>query len=277
MQQQTLTTTLTPPPGAAVAADPSVFVNLYQDEPPRSTRRVSMAGIYRMWLRALDDIAGGLYRPQGCPIEFEGKITRIWFDFYALPSAVDLPYELSASIGSIGPAEIVSLPRQRELVFAMTDHYDLDFCPISATINWQTPCYLPGCITTVPPALRLVDNRIVLSREVFGVAWISARAYARKYRLMIEIERGDNRLTGLAPVITAAWRDTEGTWQTKQLELIVPECVEHALQLCAGDGGVIFCPPQVPLPWVAYYSTCDCSLVDVRPQDVENWCKKRNA
>jgi len=277
-----LSLNLTPASGAA-STGLAPFVNLEQIGAPRWQRQVTIPDIYRMWFRALSDIAAGHYKASGCPVSFQRREKKntetgetetvmyadIWLDFYALPSAEDLDYELSTNIGEIGTPEIVELPRERDIVFEMVDYYDLDFLPLSGGLEWDSACYIEDGATIPRPPLQLNSPRIVLPEKLFGVARLTAVGYARKYRLNISLEKGSASITNLEPIITAAWAGG-----TRQLELVVPECVRHALKLCSGDIGSFCVDDQVPQT-IVYVSGCDGSTLDVRLDDPESWCKER--
>ncbi|MBU1140876.1 MAG: hypothetical protein KKA76_18020 [Proteobacteria bacterium] len=270
--QNSLSVSLTP--AAAGTDDVGRFVTLEQVAQPISTEYADLYSIYRMFLRAIDGIPAHIYKPQDCPIGFEGELVHIWLDFYVMPSSMDLKYELSASIGDIGVAEIVELPRERDIVFAMTDFYDLGFFPLAADLAWQTGCYTKDGMEVGNPPLILSGSRITLPQDLFGVARMEALAWAKLHRLHISIDKAGNRVSNLkSPVVTAAWRNSDGEYVTEQLELIVPACVTMALSLCDGDGANTYCSAGNALPVTVYYSTCDGSVVSVRPgADPESWC-----
>lgn len=249
------------------------FVGLEQVAAPLEQQYVSIAAVYRMWLRALSGFPAGLYRPQGCPLEFSSEgVAHTWLDFYALPSHPDLQFTLSSNIGDISTAIVTSLPRQRDIIFEMSDFAVLDFYINSATLHWDTPCYLPDGGTTPAPQPTIDETSIRLPQAVFGVARLNAVAYALRYRLDIYIEKGENRITNLEPIITAAWTGTDGKTQTEQLSLEVPDCVKHGLELC--DGDLLRCihyKLKYPPPTI-HVSTCDGSVLRIRRGDPEEWC-----
>lgn len=258
-------------PGAMVDELPR-FVTLEPVIPVETVSQATLVDIYRMFLRAQAGIPASTYRGDGCPIVFDGDLVRITLDFFAWPSAQDLAFELSSSIGDIGVAEIIELPRERDILFDMTDHHDLDFRALSVNLSWQTPCITVDGVSIAQPPLVIAGHRIALPMELFGVARLVATAWGHKYRLTIEVEKGDNRLTGLAPVVTAAWQDAEGKTETEQLELALPPCVEFALALCDGDLGNTYCSNR-QRSINAYFSSCTSKLIAVIPgPDPESYC-----
>lgn len=107
----------------------------------------------------------------------------------------------------------------------------------------------------------------MLPVELFGVARLQAQAWGHKYQLTFTVDKGDNRLTELAPVITAVWPGGD-----QQLELPVPPCVAFALALCDGDIGNTYCS-HGRRGVIAYYSTCTGKVITVVPgPDPESYC-----
>lgn len=266
----TLSTQLSP--ASSVSSAGLAFVTMEAVAPAEQVNSAALYDIYRMFLRAQAGIPASTYKGNGCPIEFDGDLVRIELEFYAWPSAQDLRFELAASIGDIGTPEIIELPRERDIVFGMTDHHDLDFLPLSASLSWQTPCYTKDWVTVGLPRLVLEDSRIMLPQELFGVARLQADAWGHKYSLTITVDKGDNRLTGLVPVITAVWQDSNGVAGSAQLELQLPPCVEFALSLCDGDLGNTYCS-HAKRGVNCYYSTCSGKVIAIVPgPDPESYC-----
>lgn len=256
---------------AAVDNQPR-FVTLEPVIPVETVSQATLVDIYRMFLRAQAGIPASTYREDGCPIVFDGDFVRITLDFFAWPSAQALAFELGASIGEIGTAEIVEVERERDILFDLKNYYDLDFLALSASLFWQTPCYTSAGLQVANPPLVLGGSRIALPQDLFGVARLQAVAWGHKYRLTIVVEKGDNRLTGLEPVVTAAWKDADGKTETEQLELTLPPCVEFALALCDGDLSNTYCSHRQRLI-NAYYSTCTGKVIAVIPgSDPESYC-----
>lgn len=254
------------------------FVTLEQVAVPASTSLLQLATLYRLWYRALlDGHSARLYRPAGCPVSFDGGEVTIWLDFYVWPSSMDLRFELSPSIGSIGPAEIVELPRERDIIVELTDRVELDFLPVAEPVlGWQTPCFAVDGSELPAQVLQCNETVILLPQQLFGVARLVATAWGHRYRLTITIEKDDNRVELESPVITAAWRNAGGEYLTNQLELTVPECVQTALGLCGG-GRSHFCAARKQtedLPVNVYYSTCTGEILDIRAgDDPEGYCR----
>lgn len=259
-------------PVSTVSASWLAFVTLEPVVPAEQVSSATLYDIYRMFLRAQDGIPASTYKAYGCPIEFDGDLVRIELEFYAWPSAKDLRFQLAASIGDIGTPEIIELPRERDLVFGMTDQYDLDFLPLAASLSWQTPCYARYWSPVASPQLALENSRILLPQEIFGVARLQADAWGHKYKLTITVDKADNRLTGLVPVITAVWKESNGEAGSAQVELQLPPCVEFALSLCDGDLGNTYCS-HVKREMKAYYSICTGDVISVVPgPDPESYC-----
>lgn len=270
-----LSTTL----AAASAVTDNSFVTLEQPAAPVSTDLLRIETLYRMWYRAiLDGHSAQLLRPAGCPVSFFDGAAIVELDFYALPSSADLRFELGSSIGTIGPAQIVELPRARDLIVPLVDTVELDFLPVSdPQLFWQTPCYAADGSELAEQELRVIGTTIRFAQQLFGVARMAATAWGHKHRLTVVIDKGDNRITLEPPVITVAWRNTAGETVTSQLELQVPECVQAALAICDGDGQSrsSFCAQkQDEISTVnVYYSTCTGEILSIRNgSDPEGFC-----
>ncbi len=249
------------------------FVTLENIEEPESYKYIKLVEIYRMWRRIRDGIPASGYRPNNCPIGFDGDFIRIWLDFYVMPSTPDLEFSLNTTIGEISDPKIIDLPRELDILFGLTDHYDLNFYPTSSSLFWQTGCWDINCESVAPPPLTQIDYRISIGRDLFGVARFGGTAYCEERRLNIVLEKGDNAISGFQPVVTASWRNLKGGLETKQLDIYVPDCVRYALELCEGEGGDTYCKGGDPAPISLYVSACDGSLLDSRPgEDTEGWC-----
>lgn len=262
---------------ASAASSDSNFVTMEQAEVPTTTSLLQLATLYRLWYRALlDGHSARLYRPAGCPVSFEDGAVTIWLDFYVWPSSKDLRVELASSIGTIGPAEIVELPRERDIIVELTDRVDLEFLPVFLPVmTWQTPCFTADGSELEPPELQCLETAIILPQELFGVARMTATVWGYKYRLAINLDKSDNRVELEPPVITAVWRNGSGEYQARQLELTVPDCVQTALGLCGG-GRSHFCGARKhteDIPVNVYYSTCSGEILAIRPgEDPEGFC-----
>lgn len=263
------------PVGTAAAAESSRFVTLAPVVQAEQVSAAALYDVYRMFLRARSGIPASTYKPDGCPVEFDGDLVRISLDFFAWPSARDLQFELASSvekIAEISVPEIVEEEREQEIIFGLTDHYDLDFLALQASLAWETGCYLSDGSMVSRPHLALDGSRIVLPRELFGVARLQALAWGHRYTLMITVDKGDNRITGLAPVVTASWKNSQGETVTEQLEIPIPPCVEFALSLCDGDLGNSYCS-HAKREINAYFSTCTGKVIALIPgPDPEAYC-----
>ena len=254
------------------AAEPVMFVTLEQEDIPPEQKYIARADIYRMFQRAIDGLSAHKYKPGDCPVIFDGDFVKFWYDFYAMPSSKDLAYGISVSIGEIGEIKVEELTRGEDIIFEMTDNYQLDFLPTIADLQWQTGCWKRGGEEVPPPELNIDGTLIDIGQELFGVARFVGKAFARKYRLNVVIEKGDNAISGIDPVVIASWYGVDGV-ETEELQLETPECVKFALSLCDGDAGDYWCDNSKPTWPVLYYSTCDGSIITTREgEDVEGWC-----
>lgn len=260
---------------AASGNEQATFVTLEPAYDVQEASQATLYDIYRMFLRAQAGIPAATYKKEGCPVEFDGDLVRIELSFFAWPSSQDLPFELSCSLedmATISVPEVVEQGKERDVIFEMTDHYELDFFALAAALSWQSGCYTQEGVGITPPALVLTGSTIAMPQELFGVARLQALAWGHKYTLTITVDKGDSRLAGLLPVLTAAWKNSKGETETEQLELQLPPCVEFALALCAGDLGNTYCS-HGKRSMTAYYSTCTAKVITVVPgPDPESYC-----
>jgi len=233
---------------------------------------INLSDIYKMWLGALAGVPASHYKNIDCPLSFADGIATVWFDFIAYPVPGALDYKLSPSIGTIEGPDIVDVPKSHDIIYQMKNVYDLEYSPLSYMDDWQTKCYFQGGGVKDSQQITRVNNVLTVARPCFAVIRIDSIALAHKYRLTIEFEKNDNRINGLSPVITASWVN-EAKTATKQLNLVVPKCVEFGLSLCAGDFNDRICQPNGGKPFV-FYSVCDASYLGTRKNNKESWCGK---
>ncbi|MCA1807443.1 MAG: hypothetical protein LC687_06325, partial [Actinobacteria bacterium] len=118
-----------------------VFVHLEQEELPGNTERVSISTMERLYERALQGMSAASYRAPYCPIVNDGDDFTIWLDFYAFPSSEDLEYTIKSDIGELSSKIVTSVRKQTEVIFGLTDYYDIEHLPLEAAARWETPCY----------------------------------------------------------------------------------------------------------------------------------------
>lgn len=271
-----------PTGGGSGSRTPGVFVHLEQANLPGTTKRLSEAVLRRLYERALQGMSTASYRPPHCPVVNAGDNFVVWLDFYAYPSSKDLEYTIKSDVGRLSTKVYAHVPKSEQIIFGMTDYYGLDYLPLQVSAaRWETPCYTYDSEPTSRPHLEVEGTGISLSEIVFGVAWLSSRAFAHKYRLILttSVAKGE-RTINMTPTITVTWYDG-GELMTEQLQLEVPDCVKAALERCEdgdgdGDGGeeLIVCKKGYPngKHYTIYYSSCDGSILDEVHNDPETMC-----
>ena len=226
MTQDTTTRSVTSSLVPTTIVDPELlepFVHLENIEEPEYYKYITLAEIYRLWQRMRDGYSAQGYRPNDCPVYFEEGFIYIELSFYALPSTPELEYDLSVTIGDISDPEVIALERELDILFPLDDHYDLEFYPNTTELEWNTGCWNFFCEEVDPPDIEQIDYRLYIGEKLFGVARFDGTAYCREYKLNLVLEKGDNRITGLQPVITASWRNLEGK----------TDCWKHSVLKCA--------------------------------------------
>lgn len=186
----------------------SCWVRLEQIMPDEAKQMASVADIYNMWTAAASGRSAVALRPEGCPVEFDGKITRVFLGFYVWPSQPNLQYTLTVAMGRIGHPRLVRKTRSFSAIIDRADRYALPHYMRSVTVQWETPAYTPAGELILPaPQPRLVDGIwLVWDEPVFGAVRITGVAIGAAIVLEMEFERG---------IVTRPLReDEEQQWHT---------------------------------------------------------------
>lgn len=186
----------------------SCWVRLEQIMPDEAKSKAAVADIYNLWLAAATGRSAVRLRPDNCPVEFDGSITRVFLGFYLWPSRPDLQYSLSVALGRVGIARQVRPQRSFSAIVDNASRYALPYYMESVTVIWETPAYTPSGEQILPaPQPLLVDGIwLVWDREVFGAIRVDGLAVGSAIVIEMEFER---------QVITRHLReDEEQQWHT---------------------------------------------------------------
>lgn len=163
------------------------FVHLEQIKQPKSAETATMTDISMMIARARTGLSARTYKPENCAGAISGDTISVWFDFYVWPSAENLPYALTSSLGNISQPKIIHKQTQFSVTFELSDKVELDFImdDFDFSYTWETDCYNSrGVRLDKPPELVLENyHTIRASRPVFGVARISGRKRGSEFTL----------------------------------------------------------------------------------------------
>lgn len=276
----------------AVAQASAPWVRLEQILPAKTARYANLADVYQAWTYAATGKSNRAVRPRGCPVEFDGSIVRFFIGFYAWPSNPELPYQLTSTLGEVGPQQLARLPREFSAFANNTRIIDLECWMEDVTVAWETPVWDRYGSRIAVPKITNHSTYLEFDRECFGALRIKGRAVGGYHVLTVEIDKeiwdepeaprpeqqqGDitfinqlyhnttnsNKIGRIEPVITATWQAAENIAAADQLKLEVPQCVLDVLAYCPGN-------PLYLLNWCetisktqVYYSACDGAILKV--------------
>jgi hypothetical protein len=239
-------------------------VSLEQVIPASARRKASVQDVYQSWWAAVYGQSSWATRWEACPAEIQGSIVRFFLGFYAWPQPRNLHYRLETNIGTLGPKRLVAAQRSWSAWLANSRETILPYAMSGVSVIWETPCYSRYGERIARPGWVQTDNKIIFDYEVFGGVRISGTAHGHHYVLTVEIdkanppeppapegpsdplfeyvgvltappENGQNRITGIKPIISVYWDDGEdgmGGATGSSLDLAVPECVTELLDYC---------------------------------------------
>jgi hypothetical protein len=169
----------------------SCWVRLEQITPAEAKTKAAVVDIYNLWLAAATGKSAVRLRPDNCPVEFDGSITRVFLGFYIWPSRPALPYTLTVALGRLGTTSVVRPRRSFSAIIDNASRYALPYFMESVTVIWETPAWSPfGEQFLPPPAPRLVDGIwLVWDEEVFGAFRVDGIAVGASLVLEMEFTR----------------------------------------------------------------------------------------
>jgi len=283
----------------------NLWVRLEQIVPAKTQRYASLADLYRSWMYAASGKSASRVRMSGCPVEFDGTVVRFFLGFYAWPSDPELPYQLTTTIGQVGPQQLVELPREFSAFANNATIIDLECYMVDVTVVWETPVYDRYGEQIEEPEVVNMGNHLKLSHEIFGALRISGKAVGGYHVLAVEVDKGlwnepnapapeqvqgdktfinqlpenttnSNKISNIEATVTAFWLGVKNNnTDTDQLRLEVPQCVLDILNWCPGN-------PLFVLDWChevsstqVYYSTCTGEVLKVcNGLDPQRYCTR---
>lgn len=202
----------------------SCWVRLEQIMPDEAKSKAAVADIYNLWLAAATGRSAVRLRPDNCPVEFDGSVTRVFLGFYIWPSRPDLQYALTVALGRLGDTSQVRPRRSFSAIVDNASRYALPYYMQSVTVTWETPAWNPLGERLLPaPPPRLIDGIwLVWDEEVFGAIRVEGTAVGASLVLEMEFTR---------EVISRPLRpDEEQQWHTgPHGELILTPTPENTL------------------------------------------------
>lgn len=288
----------------SISSGAADWVRLEQIVPAKTGKYASLTDVYRAWNLAASGISPRVDRANGCPVEFDGDIIRVFLGFYAWPSRPDLEYQLSTTIGTIGQAQIIRLPREFSAFANNTTAIDLHCYMEDVVVAWESPVFNRYGEEIPPPAIINHNTWLELSAEAFGAMRIKGNAVGGYYILTIDINKkqwddpeipppsqvnGDityvnplpynrtnaDKITGLSATITATWIASDNTAATDQLPLEIPQCVLDVLAFCPGNPGYNLDWCEDVSTTIVYFSACTGEILKIcEGLDPHSYCTR---
>lgn len=249
---------------------PSTWLHLAQEYFSEINQDANLYDIAQMYVRARSGLSAKTYHKTDCPVLITSKDSAIvTLTFYVWPSRIDLPYTLTAGLGTISPPLRVSKPKEFDVLVPMSDKAELEYLLNDAQFSWQTPAInkFGGVISA--PIFAVVNGQLQLSESVFVVLRCRGEAQGYKHSVSMQINgTGENKITNLHNSIIAAWVDDSGKTVTETLDLKIPDCVADALEQCPDGpwqavGNTTFDEEGLDIATV-YYSDCDGDFLGVK-------------
>ena len=277
---QNLAITLNPSAGAEQAG--SEWVHLEQAGLPELDQWANFADAVQMRARAMSGLSAWSYIKDSCPLTINDDGTvDVALDFYSFPSAMDLNYRVTASIGTLGEWIRVELEKEIDVIFEGR-RVELPWVASMASVEWISPCFRRDGSQIARPHITIEDAALsIASDEVaFGVARLKCLAHGFLHTTVIRLvkqtteqdEDGSLNVTGfkienLTCSAIAAWGGggEDGEGGVEKLDLKIPKCVEDYLTTCPDGevkGGTKKGDDEDAGP-VVYYSTCTGSVLAV--------------
>jgi len=285
-------------------ADSTARVRLEQIVPAETSKFANVRDLYQAWLLAASGQPARLYRAGGCPIEFEGSTVRFFLGFYAWPSDPALPYNLTASLGQLGPGQRVEMAREYSEFVDNASIVALPFFMEDITATWETPTYTRYGERIPPPAISAAGIEAEFAREVFGAVRIAGTAIGDYHVVTVEVDktawkeegqeppapsRGDvvivtdltpeklnaDKIANIEITVTVTWEQPDGTLGTDQLRLEIPQCVLDVLSFCPGGAPYYLLWCEKSSDRQVYYSGCTGEVISVRDGvNEKSYCSK---
>jgi hypothetical protein len=267
----------------------SPWVQLEQIVPKNLARYASIKDLYDLWLAAKTGSSAQLIRSDVCPVEIEGRVIRLWIDFYVWLSNPENSYSLSAGVGTFGDKVHANTHKAFSLIVDNTREIALPYYFADGVlVTWESDTFDKIGNQIFNVGMSVVDGCwLQLSEEVFGVVRVSGNAVGYKERLTIEVDKGEDpedghwieyTLTDFNVDITVTTDEDEEVMHLTDATL--PECVNTLLTMCPIQENINMCDvfAQAGLLgnlMIVYYNSCTGEVIHVELSDLRNsnYCK----
>ncbi len=247
-----------------------IWLTLKQTGKPKRSNDANFSDITRMIARAMSGLSAGTYISPACPISISRNTITIQLGLVVRVSAMNLEYTLASSLGELSDRKYINSSFSKNIVFRMTDTFQLPYEIKDYSYEWETPCYNSMGERVNDPTVTIIGSIITLSEVVFGVLRLNGAALEQQYTLLLKFPVSDAAKVKFTKVtITAKYIDETGQEQTILKDMDLPICAVAALSVCP-DGslenqfpGSELIPPgkEAKDATRIYYSTCDGDIL----------------
>lgn len=262
---------------AAQQAGEESWLKLWQRPLGREMQQAGVDDLTQMWYFVLAGLSARYYRASACPasIDSDGIVT-VPLSFYVFPSALDLQYEISASLGTIGQPVYEEVEREFDLVFDQQTERELGYAAKDISYEFLTPAYNEYGQPIARPTVTFADGKATLSAACFCVLRVRCLAMGYNYPLTLTLQKYEQdetedgemvwegySIANIESTVQAVWLSNDEL-QSTELDIEIPECVSDYLATC-DDGeleGQI--GHQGGKRHLLFYSTCTGHKLGVR-------------
>lgn len=191
MTTEQLIITYVPQPKADAA---SVWLRLEQEAVPLSLRNATLVDMVQMFNRAVSGLSARSYQVDKCQaatIRSDGTIV-ITLDIFVWPSALDLPYTLDLSYGSVSGATPIEVEREVDVAVEGTASVTLPWLMDYPEAWWQLPCVNEFSEPVAAPDIAVSGSLVSLSASCYGVLRVRGVALGYRHTVTLEISKTNN-------------------------------------------------------------------------------------
>jgi len=268
MPTGTAITEIVKPDGLAASTD--IWVRLTQEAIPSSADEADLNDLYQMMAAAQSGKSAWEYVYESCPyVVIVDGVVRITLPFFVWPSAIGLPYTLSATLGTISDAVAYEEFRSFDMVFDHAADVDCEAIFVGEFVP-QMPIFRDDGSTIDDVEPTVTGSIVSYPESVTTVLRADGKAFGFRHELVIEItkaatdETAEDQASQTYEIetpesaITVAWTDENGETQTDIMDIKIPGCVTDLLATCP-DGELKGDPhrPENEDLFVVYCSNCN--------------------
>lgn len=240
-----------------------VWLNMEQDIPEEYNQSASLADLAAMVARARGGLSAKTYQQSGVEVTFQGETVSFPLYFYVWPSALGLPYSLSANqdIGVIDQGQQVSIEREGNVVVPMATSVDLPYLIEMLSATWDTPCYNELSEIIGEQGIGYEQAQLLVDTECFGVIRLRHLALGYRHTCTVTLTKPEaSKVSDINLTVFADYTDADGVKQTEELSLEIPQAIQDYMATCPDGGwvttGSITSADDGEQPTTIYYSTC---------------------